>query len=85
MWDLPRPALEPVFPALAGGCLTAAPPGKSLKHIFVTADGVHNLDIFLSSNFSTLLPIPVIVPFLYYRPPTGCKMVFHCGFDFAFP
>ena len=28
MWDLPRPGLEPVSPALAGGFLTAAPPGK---------------------------------------------------------
>ena len=28
-WDLPRPGLEPVFPALAGGFLTTAPPGKS--------------------------------------------------------
>ena len=31
MWDLPRPGLEPVSPALAGGFLTTAPPGKSLK------------------------------------------------------
>ena len=29
MWDLPRPGLEPVSPALAGGFLTTAPPGKS--------------------------------------------------------
>ena len=29
MWDLPGPGLEPVFPALAGGFLTTAPPGKS--------------------------------------------------------
>ena len=28
MWDLPRPGLEPVYPALAGGFLTTAPPGK---------------------------------------------------------
>ena len=28
MWDLPGPGLEPVSPALAGGILTAAPPGK---------------------------------------------------------
>ena len=30
MWDLPGPGLEPVSPALAGGFLTTAPPGKSL-------------------------------------------------------
>ena len=29
MWDLPRPGLEPMSPALAGGFLTTAPPGKS--------------------------------------------------------
>ena len=29
MWDLPGPGIEPVSPALAGGFLTAAPPGKS--------------------------------------------------------
>ena len=28
MWDLPRPGLEPVSPALAGGFSTTAPPGK---------------------------------------------------------
>ena len=30
MWDLPGPGIEPVFPALAGGFLTTAPPGNSL-------------------------------------------------------
>ena len=33
MWDLPRPGLEPVSPALAGGFSTTAPPGK--PHIFI--------------------------------------------------
>ena len=28
MWDLPGPGLEPVSPALAGGFLTSALPGK---------------------------------------------------------
>ena len=28
MWDLPRPGFEPVYRALAGGFLTAVPPGK---------------------------------------------------------
>ena len=34
MWDLPRPGLEPVSPALAGGFLTTAPRGKSLLFHF---------------------------------------------------
>ena len=37
MWDLPRPGLEPVSPALAGGFLTAAPPGKSLSASLVSS------------------------------------------------
>ena len=28
MWDLPGPGLEPMSPALAGGFLPTAPPGK---------------------------------------------------------
>ena len=32
MWDPPRPGLEPVSPALAGGFSTTAPPGK--PHVF---------------------------------------------------
>ena len=31
MWDLPGPGLERVSPALAGGFLTTAPPGKPLN------------------------------------------------------
>ena len=33
-WDLPGPGLEPVSPALAGGFLTTAPPGKPRWKIF---------------------------------------------------
>ena len=35
MWDLPGPGLEPVSPALAGGFLTTAPPGKSPNTIIL--------------------------------------------------
>ena len=34
MWDLPRPGLEPVSPALAGRFSTTAPPGKPVLKIF---------------------------------------------------
>ena len=33
-WDLPRPGLEPVSPALAGRLSTTAPPGKPQKIFF---------------------------------------------------
>ena len=40
MWDPPRPGLEPVSPALAGGLSTTAPPGKPsyiiLTNLFLT-------------------------------------------------
>ena len=35
MWDLPRPGLEPVSPALAGRFLTTAPPGKPSLRILI--------------------------------------------------
>ena len=35
MWDLPEPGIEPVSPALAGGLLTTAPPGKFPKICFI--------------------------------------------------
>ena len=34
MWDLPGPGIEPMSPALAGGFLTTAPPGKSISFYF---------------------------------------------------
>ena len=34
MWDLPRPGLKPVSPALAGGFLTTVPPGKPRIYLF---------------------------------------------------
>ena len=40
MWDFPGPGLEPVFPALAGGFLTTAPPGKPLYFIMIPFGGI---------------------------------------------
>ena len=34
MWDLPRPGLEPVSPALAGRFSTTVPPGKPNGVVF---------------------------------------------------
>ena len=38
IWDLPRPGIEPMSPALAGGFLSTAPPGKSVIDILI---GIH--------------------------------------------
>ena len=54
MWDLPRPGLEPVSPALAGRFLTTAPPGKSLN-IFLNVKNrkgfLYYLIIYLHTYF----------------------------------
>ena len=34
MWDLPRPGLEPMYPAWAGRFLTTVPPGKPPTLVF---------------------------------------------------
>ena len=43
MWDLPRPGLKPVSPALAGRFLTTAPPGKPYNPFFFFFKEIHVL------------------------------------------
>ena len=62
MWDLPRPGLEPVSPALAGRFLTTAPPGKPstllfslTSHIqFVSKSGQFDFEIYAVPQNVTL-------------------------------
>ena len=58
MWDLSGPGLKPVTPALAGGFLTTAPPGKPPPVIF------KGFDI----KVSPLLK----VPFSFYQGGISC-------------
>ena len=44
MWDLPRPGIEPVSPALADGLSTTGPPGESLS-VFLLLSFVSSLFI----------------------------------------
>ena len=57
MWDLPGPGLKPVSPALAGGFLTTAPPGKSKKHfqIMISLDHPSGPESQSKGNFSLFL------------------------------
>ena len=56
-WDLPGPGLEPGSPALAGGFLTTAPPGKSrIISIFKKRRSLP-LSLYLSIYLSNYLPI----------------------------
>ena len=50
MWDLPRPGLEPVSPALAGRFSTTAPPGKSLFLFLNDRQGKNWNVVWLWSN-----------------------------------
>ena len=54
MWDLPGPGLQPVSPALAGGFLTTAPPGKSPVFCFdSTYKWDHTVFLFLCLIYFT--------------------------------
>ena len=81
MWDLPGPGLEPMSPALGGGFLTTAPPGKSL-HIEALTICIAIRNLFLI-NYAWLLPrvilfqtiqCPVVYVQLMYAFVTYC----HC-------
>ena len=47
MWDLPRPGLEPVSPALTGRLSTTAPPGKPLLVSLMFINLLLNFKFFL--------------------------------------
>ena len=46
MWDLPRPGLEPVSPALAGRLSTTAPPGKPPTPCILCSQSIHRKLVF---------------------------------------
>ena len=69
MWDLPGPGLEPVSPALAGGFLTTAPPGKPSQAFLESASCInhahrspHLRPHFQGSPHGTLAPLGVTAP-----------------------
>ena len=53
MWDLPRPGLEPVSPALAGRFSTTAPAGKPDVFFYVFVEG-GELSVLLLCNLDLL-------------------------------
>ena len=54
MWDLPRPGLEPMSPALAGGFSTTAPPGKPCISSLVRYLDILPFYFFLFFNFKNI-------------------------------
>ena len=47
MWDLPRPGLKPVSPALAGRFSTTVPPGKPMTVLLLSFQFGFPLHLFL--------------------------------------
>ena len=64
MWDLPRPGLEPVSPALAGRFSTTAPPGKPHMGSLVAACGLSVVAcrLLVAARMRDLVPRPGIEP-----------------------
>ena len=50
MWDLPRPGLEPVSPALAGRFSTTAPPGKPSSSFFFPGKKWHAAGMCITAS-----------------------------------
>ena len=80
MWHLPGPGIEPVSPALAGGFLTTAPPGKSLNlcilihvpilftfNIVIDTLGLKSNVLLFAFCLSPLFLIPVFLFLPYCR------------------
>ena len=67
MWDLPRPGLKPVSPALAGRFSTTAPPGKPPNFLNILNCGkIHKKNEiynqpFLSMQFSDIKYMHIVV------------------------
>ena len=67
MWDLPRPGLEPVSPALAGRFSTTAPPGKPSRVFFISEIVLYIFDwiIFIISTSLLKWSTFILILFLY--------------------
>ena len=82
MWDLPRPGIKPLFPALAGRLLTIVPPGKSLKWascrqlIYGSCFCIHSASLCLLVGAFHLFTFKVIIDM--YAPITIFLIVLAC-------
>ena len=64
MWDLPRPGLEPMSPALAGRFSTTAPPGKPLPLHF----WIYTYPHFGEGKAGKTLPFFQVLVYVSYSP-----------------
>ena len=65
MWDLPRPRIKPVSPALAGGFFTTKPPGKPGKHFFFFFASEYLISAYLYvCQYLLNIPSEIILPLI---------------------
>ncbi|KAJ8785458.1 hypothetical protein J1605_007055 [Eschrichtius robustus] len=85
MWNLPGPGLEPVSPALAGGFLTTAPPGKpSHTSFYWLRTGTGRLPrargpLLEGTKRHTLFAVGIVLPRLSLFSSTWCAGFSSCG------
>ena len=84
MWDLPRPGLEPVSPALAGRFSTTAPPGKPVTFVFKWSNAQSHFPFCVSftSQMSILIrsSLGQLIISISLSVTFGCEDNFHSCF-----
>ena len=71
MWDLPGPGIKPMSPALAGGFLSTAPPGKSLSTLHLTVVSLQSPLIYNSSSAFLYKYLPFFI-FIFLKNSSSC-------------
>ena len=93
MWDLPRPGLKPISPALAGRFLTTAPPGKSQWQVWCNSYLCFNAVchflaafkiFFLVLVFSNLVMLHLVLLYLFFVWVSLSVLELWFGFFFSF-
>ena len=77
MWDLPRPGLEPVSPALAGRLSTTAPPGKTQNNIFLLCLKNWNYGARFGSTYTKIGTIQRRLAWPLRKDDTQIREAFH--------
>ena len=83
MWDLPRPGLEPVSPALAGRFSTTAPPGK--PHIFLYTTFLSSFNFYFNQRYIYMYIVKQLKEFQKaYKDKQKSLYLFFCYFPSCF-
>ena len=83
MWDLPRPGLEPVSPALAGRFSTTAPPGK--PHIFLYTIFLSSFNFYFNQRYIYMYIVKQLKEFQKaYKDKQKSLYLFFCYFPSCF-